>query len=187
MAFYAFSFSALAASVLLILSAATLVFPSIRFWPPPQKASWQYRVFWLFFRLFFLGIIVTSTLDFAGLGKPDIWQLCIGAITALLGFSLAFHATFALGWRDAHGEANSLQTEGWYSWSRNPVYVLTIIGMVGVGMVVHSAYSYVLLLLWAVMYIIAPLLEEPWLEQCYGDAFRDYKTRVNRFFGRRTS
>lgn len=185
MVFYAFSFSALAASVLLVLSAATLVFPSIRFWPPPQTTSWQYRVFWLLFRLFFLGIIVTSALDFAGLGERAISQLGIGATVAVVGFSLAFHATFALGWRDAHGEANSLNTEGWYSWSRNPVYVASIIGMVGVGMVVHSAYAYVLLLLWALMYIIAPFLEEPWLEQHYGEHFLDYKIRVNRFFGRR--
>jgi protein-S-isoprenylcysteine O-methyltransferase Ste14 len=31
------------------------------------------------------------------------------------------------------------------------------------------------------MYWIAPRFEEPWLEQQYGDAFRDYKANTPRF------
>ena len=32
-----------------------------------------------------------------------------------------------------------------------------------------------LLVLWALFYVIAPNLEEPWLEQQYGEAFTSYK------------
>jgi len=96
--------------------------------------------------------------------------------------------TFLLGWRDAHGEANGLTTRGWYAWSQNPIYVVSIVGIVGLGLLVHSWLAYCLLLIWTAFYIAAPYfeepyLEEPWLEQQYGDAYREYKSKVPRFIG----
>ena len=82
-------------------------------------------------------------------------------------------------------KANQLKTDGWYGWSRHPIYVFSIVGFVGVGLAVHSLFVYVLLTLWAALYIVAPFLEEPWLEERYGQAYRDYMSRVSRFFGRR--
>lgn len=183
----AFAISAAAGSILVLLSIATWLFPDVQFWPPPHTNSWQYRIFWLLFRILILGIAVTVFLDFGGLGSPPLWQLTGGGAVAAVGFGLAFWITYVLGWRDAHGEANSLKTTGWYSWSRNPIYVVSIAGMIGLALLVHSAYVYTLLLLWALMYLAAPFLEEPWLEQHYGESFRQYKRRVNRFIGRRRS
>ncbi|GAB5450275.1 MAG: hypothetical protein Hals2KO_06030 [Halioglobus sp.] len=104
---------------------------------------------------------------------------------AIIGFALAFYVTYLLGWRDAHGEANGLTTGGWYAWSRNPIYVVSIIGMVGLGLWVHSWLAQSLLLIWAAFYIAAPFLEEPWLEQQYGEVYQEYKLKVPRFIGRR--
>ena len=40
-----------------------------------------------------------------------------------------------------------------------------------------------LLLMWALFYLLAPFLEEPWLEQEYGSEYLAYKKRVPRFLG----
>lgn len=41
--------------------------------------------------------------------------------------------------------------------------------------------------LWALMYVIAPFMEEPWLVQKYGKQYLVYKSRVPRFIGRARS
>ena len=79
------------------------------------------------------------------------------------------------------GAVDGLKTTGIYRWSRNPIYVVSIIGMVGWGLCVASAYVWVLLVFWAAFYIVAAYLEEPWLEARYGDHFRTYRAKTRRF------
>tara|TARA_R110001599_G_C12276670_1_gene662587 strand:- start:8099 stop:8668 length:570 start_codon:yes stop_codon:yes gene_type:complete len=184
MTVFIFGISIAAGAVLLVLSLATLWRPQVRFWPPPGIDTWQYRTFWWLFRIFFVGIMLVCILDFGSISSQHVVQFVVGIPLAIVGFSLAFYATFLLGWRDAHGEANGLTTGGWYGWSRNPIYVVSIVGIVGLGLLVHSWLAYCLLLIWTAFYIAAPYLEEPWLEQQYGDAYREYKSKVPRFIGK---
>jgi protein-S-isoprenylcysteine O-methyltransferase Ste14 len=88
-----------------------------------------------------------------------------------------------LGRSNAYGEAKGLKTEGWYRWSRNPIYVVSIVGMIGLALLANSFYVSCLLTFWAVTYLLAPFLEEPWLAQQYGKEFLDYKAKVPRFIG----
>ena len=69
------------------------------------------------------------------------------------------------------------------SMESEPYLCLSVVGMIGWGLVVGSWCGTSLLLLWAFFYVIAPFLEEPWLEQQYGDAFLMYKSSVPRFVG----
>ena len=179
-----FAASLITGSALLVLSLASLWRPQIRFWPPPGIDTWQYTAFWWLFRIFSVGIVLVCILDYGAIGNQHAAQSIVGAALALTGFGLAFYVTFRLGWKDAHGEATGLTTSGWYSWRRNPVYVVSIVGMVGMGLLVHSWLAYCLLSIWAALYIAAPYLEEPWLEHEYGDAYRQYKSEVPRFVGR---
>ena len=73
---------------------------------------------------------------------------------------------------------------GFNGWSRNPVYVVSIAGLIGLGLTIHSGLVYTLLAVWGLFYIIAPFLEESWLEEQYGKEFLSYKVRVPRFVGR---
>jgi protein-S-isoprenylcysteine O-methyltransferase Ste14 len=184
MTVFFFAISLVSGVTLLTLSLASLWRPQVRFWPPPGINTWQYRTFWWLFRIFFIGIVFVCILDFGAIGNDHVVQFVVGIPLAIVGFGLAFYVTFLLGWRDAHGEANGLTTNGWYGWSRNPIYIVSIVGMVGLGLLVHSWLAYFLLLIWAAFYIAAPYLEEPWLEQQYGNAFREYKSKVPRFVGR---
>ncbi len=162
------------------LSLATLVSPRFQFWPPPNPESWQHASFRWLFRVFFLGLVALSYLE----ARPPVtWQYTVGVPLLLVGFGLALYWTNFLGWRNAFGEARGLKTDGAYRWSRNPIYVVSIIGMIGWGLIVGSWWVISLLLLWAMFYVVAPFLEEPWLEQQYGSEFLLYRSRVPRFFG----
>lgn len=99
----------------------------------------------------------------------------------VLGFGLAFWITLQLGWRNAFGEKLGLRTDGWFRFSRNPIYVATWIGLIGWGVLVNHTLVTVLLVLWGLMYLLAPVLEEPWLEKQYGEPYRNYKRSTPRF------
>ena len=179
-----FYFTLFAGSSLSLLMLATAVSKEIKFWPPPSGDSWQYKTFWGLFRLMFLGIVILSILDFDTVQSSTAWwRYFLGAPLAIIGFTCAFYATIYLGWKNAHGEKAGLQTNGWYRWSRNPVYVVSIVGIVGLGLLVNSARLWPVLLLWIIFYLITPFLEEPWLEKQYGADYLAYKKRVPRFVG----
>ena len=86
-----------------------------------------------------------------------------------------------MGWRNAFGEKLGLMTTGWFAWSRNPIYVFTWLGMLGWAMFANSILVTILLSAWVIMYLVAPVFEEPWLEKEYGKDYFEYKTRVRRF------
>jgi protein-S-isoprenylcysteine O-methyltransferase Ste14 len=114
-------------------------------------------------------------------------------ITAAIASSLVLLgiAVFAAGIRDfaraatpVHGTKppRSLVTTGIYRRSRNPIYLGMLLVCVGVGLAVRSPW----ILLFAVPLAITLRYriiarEEAYLEQRFGDAYRDYKTRVHRW------
>ncbi|MCB1877666.1 MAG: phosphatidylethanolamine N-methyltransferase family protein [Chromatiales bacterium] len=179
-----FLLTLLSSAAIIALGGVSLHKPGFRFWPPPSRESWQFTVFWWLFRAMIAGLVLLCIVDFQGLGRVSLGYHLIGIPLTLIGFGVAFHASFRLGWRNAHGERQGLVTDGWYRWSRNPIYVASWAGMLGLALTVHSAHVDVILVLWALMYAVAPFLEEPWLEQEYGADYRRYKTGVSRFIGR---
>jgi len=74
-----------------------------------------------------------------------------------------------------------LITDGIYKWSRNPIYVVSIVGIFGFALIVGSLAVGTLLLLWMIIYVVAPFLEEPWLEYQFGNVYQRYKEKVPRF------
>lgn len=164
--------------LILVLSTFKFVRPGFEFWPPPSPTSWQHTTFRILFRMFFFALIVLSFLDFQ---YGSYWRYVTGGSLLVIGFGLALRWTGFLGWRDAFGEATGLKTEGPFGWSRNPIYVASIVGMLGWVTVVASPYLSILLGIWTVLYIAAPFLEEPWLEREFGQAFAEYAARVPRY------
>jgi len=180
-----FVFSLLAILVIAGAGLASAFIPSWRFWPPPTVVSVQYRLFWWPFRVYFVGLVTLSAIEFTVPAEGTRWwRLGLGVPFFLIGFGLALYGTSKLGWANARGAQNGLETTGMYQWSRNPIYVMTIVGLVGLGLMVHSHYVYILSGLWVAMYVAAPFYEEPWLEERYGEEYRDYRRSVHRFFGR---
>ena len=78
---------------------------------------------------------------------------------------------------------DKLITRGIYRYSRNPMYLSTIILFVGIGI---ATASWVFLLL-AVVYMVVPLLwvvaEERHCLKYYGDAYREYMNKTPKYLG----
>lgn len=78
--------------------------------------------------------------------------------------------------------ADALVTDGPFRFRRNPIYIGHVLALLGVAEVTHNiwfailAAAYVPLVTW-----LAVLPEERHLEERFGDAYRDYKSRTRRW------
>ena len=177
-----FGVSAISICAIIGLSILAVITEKFQFFPPPSKSTWQHRTFMALFRLFLYPLLALSLLDFESVAPADaLLQYTVGLALLVVGFALAFWITFQMGWRNAFGEKHGLKTTGWFSISRNPVYVATWVGMIGWGLLANTLLVWILLTLWAAMYLLAPIFEEPWLEQQYGQDYLDYKRQTRRF------
>jgi len=170
-----------AALVLAILMTATIVSDSFRLWPTPGKNSWQNYTFWPLFRTSMGGLPIAAILqaDFSG---PMWWlQLLVGIPLIVVGFGLTFYAYFDLGIENTYGADESLVTDGLYYYSRNPQYVASITGYIGIGAAAGSWTIWGLVALAVLVYALMPLAEEPWLRKRFGEVYDDYMTTTPRF------
>ncbi len=166
-------------TVIAALILLQLVKSDFQFWPPPSPQSWQKKMFRALFRIFIGSLIVLSVVDF---NPSSPWRYLLGAILLIGGLGIAVHWTGYLGWRNSFGEPTGLKTDGPFARSRNPVYMVTIIGMIGWALLVNSYLLWILLGLWALLYLAAPFIEEPWLESRFGQAYQEYKDNTPRYF-----
>ncbi len=173
----------LCALVLLVLACATLYSPKIQFWPPPHRKSWQSTTFRSLFRGMFYGQLL-SALGYFWLNGFDMSPFELGAALALFfaGFLIAFIATGQLGWRNAFGAQEGLCTKGIFAYSRNPIYLATLLGLLGWGLLYPTGMSIITLAFWGALYVVAVFLEERWLRGVYGADFVDYCDQTRRFF-----
>jgi protein-S-isoprenylcysteine O-methyltransferase Ste14 len=76
----------------------------------------------------------------------------------------------------------ALVTTGIHGFSRNPIYVGMFLLYAGIGMAARSPWVLVLALpLVVILRYGVVAREEAYLERRFGDAYRDYKTRVRRW------
>ena len=177
-----FTLSLASIAAIYALSFLALSRSDFQFFPPPSKRSWQHRTFMLLFRLFLYPLIALSIVTFEPAAESgSLMRYGSGATLFTIGFGLALWITLQMGWRNAFGEKRGLVTDGWFRFSRNPVYVATWVGLAGWGLIANQNLVTVLLLTWATLYVLAPFFEEPWLEAQYGAAYRDYKAGTRRF------
>ena len=176
---------AVALTILAILMIATITSENFKLWPTPGKGSWQNRVFWPLFRTSMGGLPVAAIL-LADLSGPLWWlQLLIGLPLIVVGFGITFYAYFDLGIENTYGADESLVTDGLYRYSRNPQYVASIMGYLGIGAAAGSWIVAVLVALAVLVYSLMPLAEEPWLRKSFGKAYDDYMRTTPRFLSLR--
>jgi len=176
--------AAVVAAALVVLAAlmiATILPGSFRLWPTPGNSSWQNYVFWPLFRTGMGGLPAAAAL-LADLGGPLWWlQLLIGIPLIIAGFGVTFYAYFNLGLDNTYGADESLVTDGLYRYSRNPQYVASILGYVGIAIAAGSWVVCGLVTLAVLVYSLMPLAEEPWLRKVFGEAYDDYMRTTPRF------
>lgn len=155
--------------------------PDRRVWPPPSRRSWRYRLTWFCFDGAFAISVVLLVLDWNTWMFDSPLRLIVGIPLTLTGGMLALWGIRTVGWKITSGQRDSLVSTGPYRFTRNPQYVGDIVFFVGVGVIANSAFLWTAHLLMTLVFIVAPLTEEPWLEEQYGDAYREYRRRVPRF------
>jgi protein-S-isoprenylcysteine O-methyltransferase Ste14 len=118
-----------------------------------------------------------------GFGWLPLW---LGVILVLAGFAIALFGGVAL--RRAgtnippHLPTTQLVTDGPYRYSRNPLYLALTLIYVGVGLIADDLWILVLLVpLLLLMHWGVIVREERYLEEKFGETYRQYKARVRRW------
>lgn len=167
---------------------ATLAIGPVRAWPPPGRRTWQYRLTWTFFTMALTGFVVVGGLDAGSLGLTrwigEAGTLIFGSVLFMGGTALASYAMGYLGLRGALGLEAELVTDGPFAVSRNPGYVGDLVLMAGYVILTDSRLAGLLAAGAALWFLLAPLAEEPWLEERYGEDYRRYRDRHPCFLGR---
>ena len=82
---------------------------------------------------------------------------------------------------NSSGLKGGFVSSGPFRFTRNPQYLGDIILLVGVGMIANSLLLWIAHALLILVFVIAPLTEEPWLEDQYGRVYREYRRDIPRF------
>lgn len=171
----------LAANALLLAGAVwCIAFPDRRLYPMTSRTGWYYAM-WALFGLVFVSNPVFVVLDWnTGLLTSGLRFWLAGPLV-LLGAGLVCWGMATLGARRTSGLAETLIAEGPYLLSRNPQYVGDFLLFLGVAVFANSAAVAVTHLLTALVLLVAPFAEEPWLEGEYGEAYVAYRATAPRY------
>ncbi len=176
-----FTANAVTLVVLLIGAVWSVAFPEKRIWPPPRKHSWQHMLTWACFYLVFIFNAALFVLDWnSWLFESEI-RLVLGIPLALIGGLLVSWGVATLGVRNTSGLKAGFVSSGPYRFTRNPQYLGDMILFIGLSVIVNSLYLWITHALMILVFAIAPLAEETWLEDQYGEVYREYKRATSRF------
>ncbi len=171
-------------AALIVLLAGTcwsIARPRRRLWPPPGRRSWQYAATWVCFAVAFVGNAALIVLD---------WNtgLLRGSLRFALGVPLVVVGALGVGWGVATlgaGNTSGLRQgfvrAGPYRFTRNPQYLGDTLLFLGLSFVADSRYLWVTHALLILVFVLAPLAEEVWLEEQYGEPYRAYRRETPRF------
>ena len=144
----------------------------------------------LFLAALLLGFILVHLLPLVfpiSRASPAHWvSATIAAFMMLGGVTLALAAirnfTEAATPVPTNQPTRTLVTSGLHGWTRNPIYVGILLVYLGIGLVVRSPWIMLLAVPLAIIIHYGVIArEEAYLEERFGDAYRDYKTRVRRW------
>ena len=113
-------------------------------------------------------------------------SLIIGLIIILLGIFFAFPALYRFVQTKntviTSKPANSLQTEGIYSHSRNPMYVGLCCFYLGLSLLFGNWWHLILFpILILLVYALIIRREENYLTRRFGDEYKQYRSKVRRW------
>ena len=86
-----------------------------------------------------------------------------------------------LGAYNSAGLKGELMTGGLYCHSRNPQYLGGVVGLIGLVLFSNASFVLLLGLLAALLFVLWPFSEEPWLKERFGRDYERYCERVPRF------
>lgn len=79
-------------------------------------------------------------------------------------------------------ESSTLVTEGFFRYSRNPIYVGMVMALIGVALSLGSASPWVVIPVFAIIIdVLVIRVEERMLRVTFGEQYVDYQSRVRRW------
>ena len=74
------------------------------------------------------------------------------------------------------------KTTGIYARTRNPIYFSWWLSSIGITLTMHNVWLLILIpIQWVIITVVIRNTEEKWLYEIYGEAYKDYCARVNRW------
>lgn len=131
-----------------------------------------------------VGILVVGVLDWNTFVFDHWLRLAVGAALALAGGGFALWGIRHLSWHASLGLEAELVRTGPYRFTRNPQYGGDILMLVGWGILFDSFEAWILCAMAIAWFALAPLAEEAWLREQYGEPYEAYRREVPRFLGR---
>lgn len=177
-----FTLGVVAAGVILGTLLVTVFSSTWRFWPPGEK-SWKYRLHWGSVAVFNVALLATAVLDWHTWILPRPSSLVGGGVLAVVGAAVFVASERSFERHETMGLTGDLHTSGLYARSRNPQYVGMIVGLVGFALFVNSLLVTILVALHVSWVLLLPFAEEPWLQEEFGEEYREYREKVPRFVG----
>ena len=146
-----------------------------------------YYIEWIMKIATYLVIAVEVLSIVYGRSSLPLMGKIIGSYFGLVGdiIFLISVVTMKDSWRAgiAKEEKRPLVTEGIYRYSRNPAFLAFDLVYIGILLMYFNPVLLVSTLFAMVMLHLQILQEEKYLEQVFGEEYRDYKRRVNRYAG----
>lgn len=155
-------------------------FPSRRIYPMARRDGWYFAMWALFGFVFFTNPTFVFLDWNSGIWTSSL-RFWLGGPLLFLGGGLVLWGMATLGARRTSGLPEGLVAEGPYLLTRNPQYVGDFLLFSGVAVLANSEAVMVTHLLTALVLLIAPFAEEPWLESEYGDPYVAYRQTVPRY------
>ncbi len=109
--------------------------------------------------------------------EMEVWNWVIGSIF-LVAAAILTTAAFSIKPVTAPGQDVVLQTKGFYSFTRNPLYLADLFYPIGFSLMFRSTIGLALVPLWWISLLLLVLVEENQLEEELGQPYLEYKKRV---------
>ena len=168
-------------SILLATVVWSVIRPDHRVWPPPRRRSWQYLLTWIGWLVACALNVCLLFLDWNSWIFGGDLRFLLGIPLALMGGLLAFWGIVTIGWTNSKGVRDGFRPSGPYRFTRNPQYVGDTVLFVGLSIVANSQLLWITHALLTLWFIIAPLSEEVWLKEQYGEEYGRYRREAPRF------
>ncbi|HYO47179.1 MAG TPA: methyltransferase [Gemmatimonadota bacterium] len=173
----------LAEIVLLVSLILSIARPESRLWPPPPGSRWALAWMWDWTVVASGAGLILAVVDYgSGILDDPAWILA-GSAALALGAGLTDWGIRTLGRQTSSGLPGMFSAAGPYRWTRNPQYLGDILMTVGVVLVSDSWRVAALGAGGIACLLLAPLAEERWLIERYGESYLRYRWRVPRLLG----
>lgn len=160
----------------------SIAHPEGRLWPPQRYTAATPFLVWVPTFTLFGALVALGVLGWGEVMLPEFLRFGIGLPLIVLGNLGVWVEVIRFGIAQTGGAKGPLITHGLYRFSRNPQYVSDCAMVFGWMLVSATPLVFLVGCFAIAVLLTAPFAEEPWLEDNYGQPFRDYKATVRRYF-----